>query len=329
MKQELQHIDFEQFTLACGKSQAVHVSYQLYGRTLHTAPIILVNHALTGNSAVTDWWSQQVGSGKPLDTDRFTIICLNIPGNGYDGAIEHLIYNVQDWTLGDVARVFIEALKKLRICYVHVGIGGSIGGALLWEMTVQAPELFHTIIPIAADWKATDWLVACCDVQDAILTNSAFPVEDARKHAMTFYRSPQSLKHKFSREKNERFAVQNWLAHHGKSLKKRFTLPAYKLVNHLLMTTNAARNTNDNIVQALEQSETAIHVVSIDTDGFFVPQEDEETVALLKPFKEITQHYINSIHGHDAFLIEHDQVTVIINSILESIHTKQVIEPCY
>jgi homoserine O-acetyltransferase len=325
VKQELQHIDFEQFTLACGKSQAVHVSYQLYGRTLHTAPIILVNHALTGNSAVTDWWSQQVGSGKPLDTNRFTIICIDIPGNGYDGVVENLIYNFQDWTLGDVASVFIETLKKLRVCYVYAGIGG----ALLWEMTVQAPELFQTIIPVAADWKATDWLVACCEVQDAILTNSAFPIEDARKHAMTFYRSPQSLKHKFNREKEERFAVQNWLTHHGKSLKKRFTLPAYKLVNHLLISTNAARNTNGNIVHALAQSETAIHVVSINTDGFFVPQEDEETVELLKPLKEITQYYIDSIHGHDAFLIEHDQVGVIINRVLESIHTKRVIQPCY
>jgi len=329
MGEHLKHIALNAFKLRNGHVQQVTVSYRLYGRALHTAPIILVNHALTGNSAVMSWWQQQVGAGKAIDTNKFTIICIDIPGNGYDGDVDHLIYNYQDWTLGDVATAFIETLKQLRVCYIHAGIGGSIGGSLLWEMVVQAPELFSTIIPIAADWKATDWLVACCHVQRAFLENSSQPVIDARKHAMTFYRSPESLKHKFNREKTNQFKVQNWLDYHGNALKGRFTLPAYKLVNHLLTTVNATSAHDNNLLQALENSDTRICVVSIDSDGFFVPQEDEETVALLKPFREVSHHYIHSIHGHDAFLIEHDQVAAILINQLIALKKAHVAAPCY
>lgn len=329
MSTPLNHITLKSFPLKNGNVQDISVSYQLYGCVLHTAPIVLVNHALTGNSAVQEWWSQQVGAGKTIDSDRFTVLSINIPGNGYDGVVDHFIYNYKDWTLSDVATVFIETLKQLRICYLHLGIGGSIGGALLWEMTVKAPELFGTIMPIAADWKSTDWLVACCHVQQAILEDSAAPLEHARKHAMTFYRSPQSLKHKFNRAQENGFQVQHWLDYHGTALKNRFTLPAYKLLNHLLTTIDVTRNFQGNLLKAVETSETRIAIVSINSDGFFVPQEDQETYELLAPFKNVTLDIIDSIHGHDAFLMEHSQVAHIIKKHIEVIVTEQLAKPCY
>lgn len=329
MREDLKHINLNAFKLRNGHVQNVSVSYQLYGCTLHTAPIILVNHALTGNSSVMIWWQQQVGAGKAIDTNKFTVLCMDIPGNGYDGIIEHLIYNYRDWTLGDVATVFIETLKQLRVCYIHAGIGGSIGGALLWEMVVQEPELFNRIMPVAADWKATDWVVACCHVQQAFLENSSQPVVDARKHAMTFYRSPESLKQKFNREKANQFKVQNWLDHHGNALKDRFTLPAYKLLNHLLTTTDAALAHNGNLLQALAYCDTHICIVSIDSDGFFVPQEDLETYELLAQLKSSSHEHILSIHGHDAFLMEHDQVAAIITYQLQTFKKAHVAKPYY
>lgn len=328
MSESLKYMALKGISLKKGHVQDVHVTYKIYGCTLHTAPIILVNHALTGNSDITSWWQDQVGPGLALDTSAFTIIAIDIPGNGHDGVVEHLIYNYQDWTLGDVAMVFIETLKQLRVCYVHVGIGGSIGGALLWEMAVLAPEFFGTIIPIAADWKSTDWLLACCHVQHAILENSSQPLQDARKHAMTFYRTPESLKHKFNRAKENQFKVQSWLDHHGYRLKKRFTLPAYKHVNHLLTTIDAASAHHGDLLKALAPSETEIVIVSIDSDCFFVPQEDRLTLDLLKPFKKVTQEFIYSIHGHDAFLMEHEQVATIINNKMNALKQARVATPC-
>ncbi len=328
MSDSLKHITLTDFELRCGKKQTINVSYQIFGRALHTAPIILVNHALTGNSSVTGWWSRIVGSGKAIDTDGYTVISMDIPGNGFDAEVEHLIYNYQDWTLEDVGHAFAKALQLLKVCYIHAGIGGSIGGCLLWEMVVAYPELFETIIPIASDWKATDWLIANCHVQHRILSNSKKPVEDARQHAMTFYRTSQSLRHKFNGETDDDFKVKGWLNHHGKNLKGRFTLPAYHLMNHLLMSTNAGRNHNDNIAKALQNSDTKIRLIAINSDGFFIAQEDRETYELLKNHHDITYQEIDSIHGHDAFLIEHDQVTTLLEKELKNSITHRAVAPC-
>lgn len=314
MAQKLKHIELPNFKLKSGKVQDISVSYQIFGRALHTAPIILVNHALTGNSSVTNWWKDLVGEHKVIDTTQFTILAFDVPGNGHDSNIDHLIFNYQDWTLEDVAQAFIDTLIKLKVFYLHAGIGGSLGGCLLWEMMVIYPELFNIIIPIAADWKATDWVIANCHIQERILSNSTQPIEDARQHAMTFYRTPQSFRNKFNREKDKEFKVINWLNFHGLKLQERFTLPAYRLLNHLLGTANAARNYHDNILKAVAKSETKIKLIAINSDGFFSAQEDVLTYELLKNHKDIEYHEIDSIHGHDAFLMEYTQVEKILKA---------------
>ncbi|PQJ31818.1 hypothetical protein BST92_07710 [Nonlabens arenilitoris] len=328
MSASLNHIKLPDFKLSSGKEQAVHVSYQIFGCQLHTAPIILINHALTGNSSVLDWWSEIVGSGKVIDSNRYTVLSIDIPGNGFDEEVDHLIYNYQDWRLNDVARVFYQVLKELRVCYIHAGIGGSIGGCLLWEMTVTYPELFGTIIPIAADWKATDWIIANCHIQQRLLSNSIQPIEDARQHAMTFYRTAQSLRFKFNREISTDFKVKLWLNYHGKSLKKRFTLPAYKLVNQLLATSNAAQKYDDNILKAIADSEVKIRLIAINSDGLFIAQEDRETFELLRDYRDIKYNEIDSIHGHDAFLIEHRQVNQILKKYLKEVEPTASLKAC-
>jgi homoserine O-acetyltransferase len=278
----------------------------------------LVNHALTGNSSVTSWWSEIVGAGKPIDLELYTVLAIDIPGNGFDGRTEHLIYNYQDWCLGDVALAFAEAIQTLQISRIEIGIGGSIGGALLWELIAIRPKLFRTIIPIAADWKAADWLIACCHVQETILSNSNHPLQTARQHAMTFYRSPQGMKQKFNRQKvGDKFKVNQWLDYHGKSLEERFSLPSYRLLNHLLWNTDASHDFDGSIEKVVSQSDTSIHLIAIDSDGFFMAQEDRETYELLKSQHDIFYHELQSPHGHDAFLIEHDQVTGILEHIIK------------
>lgn len=296
------------------------LTYQVFGKELGSAPVVLVTHALTGNSNVCGdkgWWKALIGSEKCIEVEKYTILSFNIPGNGYDG---FLIKNYEDISIYDVSQWFLEGLDQLKITSVFAAIGGSLGGSILWQMAILKPDLFQNLIPIATDWKPTDWLIAQCRVQKQILNNSENPVHDARIHAMTFYRTPQSFKQKFNRSLSETvpiYNVESWLLHHGKTLDKRFRLQSYKLMNHLLMTTGY--ETEDMFFTLASKIEGSIYLVGIDSDGFYLNEEIVETYTSLKSIKS-NVHFaeIKSIHGHDAFLIEFEQLAGILNPIFNS-----------
>ena len=297
------------------------ISYQVFGKNLGTAPIVLVNHALTGNSEVAGdngWWQSLIGAGKCINTEIVSVLCFDIPGNGKNG---FLIDNYEDVSILDVSNWFLDALNQLGIKSINVGIAGSLGGSILWQMAILKPDLFACIIPIATDWKATDWLLAQCRIQKQILNNSENPVHDARLHAMTFYRTPESFKQKFHRslsEKESLYNVETWLLHHGKKLENRFHLKSYKLMNHLLMTTGAGISEQDFVKQA-SRIQGDIHLIGIDSDAFYLNNEIKDTFSLLKLKKDnVCFAEINSIHGHDAFLIEYEQLSGILDPIFNS-----------
>src|SRR5690554_6817306 len=294
----------------------IPLSYELFGKELYTAPIILVNHALTGNSNVAGeggWWTDLIGENKAIDTLKYTVLAFNIPGNGYDGFI---IENYKDFIARDVARLFLLGLKHLRIKELYAIIGGSLGGGIAWEMATLSPRITQRLIPIASDWKSTDWLIANCQIQELILLNSKKPVHDARMHAMLCYRTPKSFKERFNRSINQElnvFSVESWLLHHGSKLQKRFQLTSYQLMNQLLKTIDAVNENSGNVLETISAD---IHMVGIDTDLFFSAEENIETqqeLGLTHP--KITYNEINSIHGHDAFLIEFEQLEKIIEGL--------------
>jgi homoserine O-acetyltransferase len=218
--------------------------------------------------------------------------------------------------------MFLLALKKLRICKLHAIIGGSLGGGIAWEMAVLNPDIALHIIPIAADWKSTDWLIANCFIQEQFLLNSKHPVHDARMHAMMCYRTPVSYKEKFNRSIHEElkiFNIESWLSHHGKKLQDRFQLSAYKMMNHLLRTIEAVNS--NNWANHLSKINAQIHIVAINSDLFFLAEENKETFKELSEFNlEMAYHEIESIHGHDAFLIEFDQLDKILRPIFKLIN---------
>ena len=322
----LKKIDLFNFDLENGKQKSyIPLCYQTFGQPIGNSPVVVVNHALTGNSNVTGengWWNDLIGENKTIDTNYFTIIAFNIPGNGYDEIPENLISNYKDFTINDVARIFWEGLNYLEIPDIFAIIGGSLGGSVAWEMTALQPNKIQNLIPIATDWKATDWVIANVLIQDQILNNSDDPVVDARLHAMLLYRTPQSINHRFNRKKQENlsiFQIENWLLNHGFKLKNRFRLSAYKLMNHLLKTNDITRNRKD-FLSVASQIKASIHIVAVDSDYFFIADENRETHQQLKKVKEnVFYHEIKSIHGHDAFLIEFNQ----LNEILAPIFNKQ------
>lgn len=319
---DLQYIKISEFLNQKGNTVDIMLSYQIFGKALGTAPIVLVNHALTGNSHVigdNGWWNDLIGGNKTIDTNHYTILAFNIPGNGFDEKSENGIENYKDYTAKDIAQLFAIGLQKLNIESLFAVIGGSVGGGIAWELAVLKPNLITHLIPIASDWKATDWLIANCHIQDAILNNSSQPLEDARMHAMTLYRTPESFQHKFNRTKRDEqlYNVESWLNYHGEALNDRFQVSAYKMMNQVLKTIDIT-NGSGKFVEIAYKIKSDIHIITINSDLFFKAEENWNTYIDLKLFKKnVFIHEIKSIHGHDAFLIEYDQLSKFLKPIFQ------------
>lgn len=305
------------------KNFDIELSYELFGQPLGQAPIVLVNHALTGNSSVSGkngWWNSLIGQNKLIDTNDFTVLAFNFPGNGYDG---FFIKNYEDLILRDIANIFLIGLEKLKIKKLFAIIGGSIGGGLVWEIAALSPELSENYIPIASDWKSSDWLLANTRLQKQILNNSSQPVHDARMHAMLCYRSPLSFQKKFDRSKDSHiFNVESWLLHHGKKLQERFQLKSYKLMNHLLSKIDITRGGKMKFENIISKVKGNIYIVSVDSDLFFTDYQNRETFYKACIIKDnMFFKTIKSDHGHDAFLIEFDQLRELLSEIFIGKHT--------
>ena len=311
------------YSTKSGKTSEIVLSYQIFGKPLHEAPIVMINHALTGNSNVTGkggWWNPIVGPNKVIDTNVFTVLAFNIPGNGHDQLPSSLIENYKDFTARDIAEIFAIALEHLKIKQLFAVIGGSVGGGLAWELAALKPDLIEHLIPVASDWKSTDWLIANCYIQEQILNNSSQPLIDARMHAMSLYRTPESFKAKFDRilQKEENvFAVESWLNYHGNVLNNRFQLAAYKMMNQVLKTIDITQG-SDGFIDVASKIKSNIHIVTINTDLFFKAKENWDTYVDLKAHKDnVSISEIQSIHGHDAFLIEYEQLETILESVFK------------
>jgi homoserine O-acetyltransferase len=298
----------------------IELHYQHFGRDYNDSPVILINHSLTGDANVagsSGWWNEIVGPNLTIDTNKYAILAFNIPGNGVNN---YLLENYQDFHAGDIAEIFYQGLKFLGVHQLFALIGGSIGGGIAWEMVALYPSITRNLIPVAADWKASDWIIANTFLQKRLLENSNDPLRDARIHAMLTYRTPASFTERFNRTKNVKkniYNVESWLIHHGDKLFKRFLLQAYKTMNHLLASVDVSRNGKsfENVIQSIESD---IHLVAINSDIFFTSEEDKKTFKIGKNFKKKIYYYeINSIHGHDAFLIENEAISKIFGKIFK------------
>lgn len=314
MNDLLSYITLENYTTFAGETTLVNLSYQVFGPTLGTAPVVLITHALTGNSQVTGeggWWTSLVGPEKAIDTNKYTVVAFNIPGNGYDGLEENLFDNHKIFIAKDVARIFSLGLEKLGITKLFANVGGSLGGGIAWELSVLKPLMAKNLIVVATDWKASDWVIANTMIQESILQNSCNPLHDARMHAMLMYRTPDSFTLKFNRTKNDNlgmFNIESWLQYHGKKLEERFQLSAYKQLNYILSSIDVSSG-YANFKEAIYALTANIHMVTVDSDALFTLKEDKESVRQLREIKQSINHQvIRSIHGHDAFLIEFDQL---------------------
>ena len=289
------------------------LTYQVAGPALGTAPIVLVCHALTGNSAVAGpegWWAKLIGPGQTIDTASYTILSIDIPGNEYAGSAP--LDDPSLLSVRDVSRLWLLVLRELRVDHLYALIGPSLGGGIAWQIAALEPTLAEHLFPIATDYKASDWLLAQTEVQRLILDHSDRPIQDARVHAMLTYRTPKSLIGRFEGKTTDSGLprVLDWLDYHGRTLEGRFSLSAYRVMTFLTSTIHAAESEKE-----LTRIASDIHLVASDSDRLFPYFIARETIERLRcSGKERAElHTIVSDHGHDAFLIEYDQLCRIMS----------------
>lgn len=313
----LQKIDIFDFVLENDKRRNhIKLTYQIFGQPIGKAPTVVVNHALTGNSNVSGengWWKNVIDYDHIVDLHKYTVLAFNIPGNDYELENE-LSLDYKEVSTTDIAKLFWLGIDQLNIKSLFALIGGSLGGGISWEMAVLEPNRVQKLIPIATHYFASDWVIANVGIQDDILNQSENPVALARKHAMLLYRTPQSINQRFKNAKEGNiYTVNDWLSYHGILLTERFSLNAYKQMNYLLGTINIVKN-GFKLNQFLKSAQIEVHAININSDLLFQNDLDEYET-LHKNNKNFKHYIIDSIHGHDAFLMEYQQLNEILKQI--------------
>ena len=125
----------------------IKLHYQKFGLEIGKAPIVLINHSLTGDSQLTGndgWWNEIIGPNKTIDTNRYTILGFNVPGNGI---LNQTISKPEDFHTGDIDYIFLEDLKILKIKKLYALVGGPIGGGIAPEMVAKSNQITDFLIP--------------------------------------------------------------------------------------------------------------------------------------------------------------------------------------
>jgi homoserine O-acetyltransferase len=313
-------IDFQNFNLEKGKMQElISLSYQIVGQPIGSAPVIVVNHSLTGNSNIcgrNGWWNGIIGEGKTIDTESYTIITFNIPGNGYNENPEDLIQNYRDFTIRDISTLFWEGLFNLKVNSLFAVIGGGLGGAIAWEMAVLQPKRIENLIPIATDWKTTDRIIANVLIQDQLLNNSEDAMVDARYYANLYFKNPVYVNQLFRRtnvETSSITAIEKCISNQNKC-----QISGYRLMNFIQKSNDLCRNRAD-FTSIIRSIHATIHLIGIDTDGIYSVDENRITFLKLRKFKtDVFYHEIESNFGQDAYLNETATIASFLQPIFKS-----------
>ncbi|MBK7104339.1 MAG: homoserine O-acetyltransferase [Ignavibacteriae bacterium] len=352
--------------LDCGeKLNSVNVAYQSYGElNSEKNNVIIVNHALTGNShaaGIVDdleiknsesherlnsynkmflskegWWSQLIGKGKALDTDKYFVICPNILGSCYgttgptslnQNTNQSYGMNFPQITVRDMIKVQKELLDKLGISKIELIVGGSLGGMQVLEWAIMYPKLINKIMPIATSSAHSAWAIGLNEasrnaiINDPDWENGNYKIQPekgislARKIAMISYRSYNSFNKKFDRTYNEKeniFEIESYLNYQGEKLTKRFDANTYLYLSNAMDLHDVGKG-RGGIDKALSSIISKTMCVGIDSDILY-PVEEQKEIQYKIPNAKYSEIY--SIHGHDAFLIEFDQLDRIIRNFL-------------
>ncbi|WP_155907238.1 homoserine O-acetyltransferase family protein [Lunatimonas lonarensis] len=301
--------------------------------------VVWVLHALTGDANAHEWWSGLIGEDKFFDPSKYFIVCANLLGSCYGSTQplsinpktgEPYYYDFPNLTTRDLAASFDLLRQYLGLGKIHTLIGGSLGGqvALEWAYTLQR-RLKHAII-VASNAKASPWIIGFNESQRmAIESDSTWGqrstdagkrgLEAARAIGMLSYRHPQTFIHSQSdtEEKRDNFRISSYLRYQGKKLANRFNAFSYWVLSKAMDSHDVGRG-RGGTVKALSQIPCKVLAVGVDSDVLFT---SEESRFISRNVPNGNYREIHSIYGHDAFLIEFEQLNYILTSFfLENIN---------
>ena len=313
-----------------------HLAYTTYGLLNSTKDnVVWIFHALTANSEAMEWWPGLVGKGKFFDPGKYFIVCVNMPGSCY-GSIGPLdidkktgkpfYHNFPFFTPRDMIRSYQPLKKYLGIEKIKIGIGGSMGGQQLLEWAIEEPELFEYIFPIGTNAMHSAWGVAfnasqrmCIDADETWKQKNEFAgmegMKAARSIALISYRhydTYHASQSELENEKIENFKSESYQKYQGEKLAKRFNAFSYYFLSKGMDSHNVGRG-RGNVENALQKIEAKTLTIGLTTDILF-PVSEQQFIAENIPGAKFIA--IDSLYGHDGFLLETEQIENILKGFL-------------
>ena len=341
----------------------LQIAYQTYG-TLNPARTnaILICHALTGDQHVADqnpvtgkpgWWSDMVGSGKPIDTDRYFVICSNVVGGcmGSTGPAStnpatDRVYGLDlpVITVRDMVRAQAMLLDHLGIDTLFSVAGGSLGGMQVLQWAAAYPERVFSALPIATGARHSSQNIAFHEVgRQAVMADPDWRggryyeagvsprkgLAVARMAAHITYLSDEALHRKFGRNLQDRdkptfgfdadFQIESYLRYQGSSFVDRFDANAYLYMTRAMDYFDLAADYGGRLANAFLGTKTRFCVASFTSDWLFPTIENKAVVrALNAAGASVSFVEIETDRGHDAFLLVEPELFATIRGFLHS-----------
>ncbi len=340
----------------------VRISYETYG-TLNAerSNAILICHALTGDQHVASphpitgkpgWWVRMVGPGKPIDTDRFHVICANVLGScmGTTGPAS-AAQDGEPWgmrfpviTIRDMVRAHVALLDALGIARLHAVVGGSMGGMQALSLAANWPERAGAVLVIASTARHSAQNIAFHEVgRQAIMAdpkwkNGAYygsgkgpenGLAVARMAAHITYLSEEGMHEKFGRRLQNRdaktfgfdadFQVESYLRHQGLSFTDRFDANSYLYITRAMDYFDLAEEHGGKLAQAFAGTSARFCLVSFDTDWLYPTAESRSIAhALNAAGAPVSFVELSAPFGHDSFLLDVPALDRVIAGFLGS-----------
>ena len=340
------------FMLDCGVAlPGIELAYRTYG-TLNPdrSNAILVCHALTGDQYVAEpqpstgkpgWWAQVVGPGRPVDTDRYFVICSNVLGGcmGSTGPSSIQPDTGEPWGTAFPAVTIRDMVRAQRLLVEHLGIarlfavvGGSMGGMQALEWAATFPDQVFACVPVATAAFHSAQNIAFHEVgRQAIFADPdwaggaywrhgqvpARGLAVARMAAHITYLSEQALTRKFGRRVRgtapdggstlfgDMFEVESYLRHQGTTFVDRFDANAYLTITRAMDYFDVAAEHDGDLARAFQGTRTRFCCVSFDSDWLFPTAQSRAIArALNRAGANVSFVEIGTDKGHDAFLLE-------------------------
>ena len=320
------------FTTESGASlPEIEIAYDILGDLQQKKPLVWVCHALTGNSNPLDWWPGMVGSGKYVDTDKYNVICVNVLGSCYGSTGAHSINPLTDKpylrdfpliTIRDMVQAHEILRKYLGIEKIDLVIGASLGAFQGLEWCYMQPGLIDRLVFLVAGARTSPWCKAFNEAQrmaleadHTLFTNHPeagyHGLKAARAIGMVSYRNYQTFditQPDPDDGKLENFRACTYQRYQGQKLVKRYDPHAYYYISLAFDSHDIGRG-RGGVKKALSQIDTQTLCVSTDTDILFPVSEVKEVAESMPNAQHVM---LQSIYGHDGFLIENDKLTQIL-----------------